>query len=286
MITAADLLAFNFRFDNVVSPSPLHMPFAPASFPYIDMKSQLKVQMDFSNYRCTNLHHGGLNSNKSLVFSIPSYTGIIGYMPKRFYNFVVNFGYPKDTILIYPEDSSTSDRFLDLSAVKYDLKDERHMNIRQTALPRLAVLYSYEVIEEETELLGRLGSDSFDPHHAVLLSEKPKGGFSGQKEKIAEPILLNQLNSDEVVGTFENQGPAIVLFSESYDKGWKAFVDGREVPVYPANYNFMAGLVDAGRHEVRFKYEPATFYLAAKIAVFGLGIFILGVMAGWVRRKS
>jgi len=285
LITTADLVAFNFRFDNVVSPSPLHMPFAPASFPYIDMKASLKAQMDFSNYRCTNLHNGGLNSNKNLVFSIPSYTGIIGYMPKRFYQFVVQFGYPKDTILIYPEDSSENERFLDLSAVKYDLKDDKHMGVRLTALPRLAILYAYQVIGEDTELLARLASDSFDPHHTVLLSERPKEGFISQKEKTAEPISLNQINSDEVVGTFESEGPAMLLFNESYDRGWKAFVDGREVSVHRANYNFMACPVGAGHHEVRFKYAPMIFYLAARVAGLGLGIFILGIIVGWVRRK-
>lgn len=284
VLTAMDLLAFNLRFDNIVAPSPLHMPFAPASFPYQDMKAALKAQLDLVNYRCTNLHNGGLNSNKNLVFAIPSYTGIIGYMPKQFYHFAVNFGYPKDTILIYPEDSSGDERFLDLSAVRYDLKDPSHFNIRQTALSRLALLYSYQVVAEEAKLLEALKSDSFNPQQTVLLSQEPQEGFRGQKGKTAEFISLLQPTSDEVTGYVESKEPAIVLFSESYDPGWQAFVDGKATAVYPANYDFMACLVNAGQHEIRFTYVPVSFYISARIAALGLGIFVFSIIIGWMRR--
>jgi len=286
VLTTADLLVFNLRFDNIVAPTPVSMAFAPVSFPYVDIRADVKNQLDLWNYRCTNLHKSGVNSNKNLVFAIPTYTGIIGYMPKRFYNLVTHFGYPKDTILIYPDDSSDSERFLDLSAVQYDFEEDGQVIVRPNALSRLMAFYSYAVIPEETKLLEVLKSDSFNPREKVLLSMDPPGDFFPKVEKPAETIILKQVTRDEVMGLIETQDPALILFSESYDKGWRAFVDGVPTPVYQANYNFMACLVKAGRHEIKFKYQPKSFYVSARITRIGLCVFLLAVMVGLMRRKK
>lgn len=46
-----------------------------------------------------------------------------------------------------------------------------------------------------------------------------------------------------------------LVFSESLIPGWKAYVDGQEVPIYFANYIFQAVRVPAGEHRVRFEYK-------------------------------
>jgi uncharacterized membrane protein YfhO len=57
-------------------------------------------------------------------------------------------------------------------------------------------------------------------------------------------------------------------------------VDGKNVPVKIANFNFMAFEINAGRHEIRLRYAPSTFYFALGITVLGLILF-MGVL-GWL----
>jgi hypothetical protein len=54
----------------------------------------------------------------------------------------------------------------------------------------------------------------------------------------------------------------LLYWADGYDSEWRAFVDGRRVPVYRANLNFKAITVPSGRHEVTFEYEPSLFRLA------------------------
>ncbi|MBK8028848.1 MAG: YfhO family protein [Chloroflexi bacterium] len=56
--------------------------------------------------------------------------------------------------------------------------------------------------------------------------------------------------------------------------GWKATLDGESVPIYRANLMFRAVQVDAGLHEVVFRYEPAWAAPALLITVVSLVILL------------
>jgi hypothetical protein len=48
-----------------------------------------------------------------------------------------------------------------------------------------------------------------------------------------------------------------LYFSDGYSRHWKAFLDGRPVPIYIANAAFKAIEASKGRHHVEFLYDPA-----------------------------
>jgi len=277
-IVAFDLLIFNFRNDNLAAPS-YHKAgsFYAVAFPYRDMQEDIKKKMDLVNYRVSLMHNAGLNANKNLIFSVPSYTGIMGYMPKRFLEFIHAFGYPKDTILIYPEDDIANERFLDLSSVKYVIEENGTLTQRPTALSRLHLFYSYEVIRIDELMLFCLTAESFNHTQKVLLHDDLKGGLRRNTRKSSKPIPIEESSSDGIMANVAAEDFAFVLFNESYDKGWKAYVDGKEVSVIIANYNFMACAVEPGLHKVVFKYEPKEFFIARNISLFGMIVFVLGI---------
>ena len=74
----------------------------------------------------------------------------------------------------------------------------------------------------------------------------------------------------------ERAGWLVLL--ESYDPGWRAWVDGRAVPVYPANGLFQAIAVPAGVHRVRWVYFPSSLILGGigtLLGVIGIGCGLL-----------
>jgi uncharacterized membrane protein YfhO len=61
-----------------------------------------------------------------------------------------------------------------------------------------------------------------------------------------------------------------LVLADSWYSGWEAMIDGQEVPLLHADYNFKAVAVGAGTHQVQFVYRPLSFYL-------GMGISLLAI---------
>ena len=72
------------------------------------------------------------------------------------------------------------------------------------------------------------------------------------------------------------------MFSEIYyDKGWNAYVDGKPMPHFRANYVLRAMRIPSGKHTVEFKFEPSTYYTGEKISLAG-SVLLLLLFAGGV----
>jgi hypothetical protein len=70
----------------------------------------------------------------------------------------------------------------------------------------------------------------------------------------------------------------LALFSEVYYRdGWKAYVDGDEVPHFRANYILRAMVVPAGNHRIEFRFEPASFRFGSRVSLAGSLLLLLAV---------
>ena len=71
----------------------------------------------------------------------------------------------------------------------------------------------------------------------------------------------------------ENDG-VFVLSEVWYPEGWKATVDGIEVPLVRANYILRALPIKAGRHTVKLRFEPSGRKLAGFTSGIGTAILL------------
>ena len=80
--------------------------------------------------------------------------------------------------------------------------------------------------------------------------------------------------------------PGYLILDDSAYPGWKATLDGRAVAWQPANENFRAVAIPAGRHVIRFSYRPASVLIGAILTVLcALGLLALATLGFvWVRR--
>jgi uncharacterized membrane protein YfhO len=78
----------------------------------------------------------------------------------------------------------------------------------------------------------------------------------------------------------------MLVVLDNYFPAWKAFVDGREVPVHRANHTFRAIAVPAGDHTVTFRYDPAELRTGAGISLVVLSLLLAVILVtAWRDRR-
>jgi hypothetical protein len=142
----------------------------------------------------------------------------------------------------------------------------------------------------EGDALPALLDPGFDPRAEVLLAEAVTAGAASAAAAPAKlstggssaRVVARTADSLEVAAQLD--APGVLVVTEAFDEGWLAEIDGRPAPVVRANGLFRAVRVEAGRHEVRFRYRPPA--VVAGTAVSAGGLLVLGWLAAGQRRRS
>jgi len=130
------------------------------------------------------------------------------------------------------------------------------------------------VIKDKEERLGMLRNPDFDPTRTVVVEEPlalpSTSGVPGNVRWISRKNASLQLK-------VENDTPGVLVLSQTFYPGWKAFVDGMQTPVFPANHALTGIAVDAGFHDVVFTFDPLSFkigLLLSFVSTLGLGALL------------
>ncbi len=85
--------------------------------------------------------------------------------------------------------------------------------------------------------------------------------------------------------TVVREKESLVFFSVPFDKGWTAFVNGKEAEIIKANIGFMAVNVGEGVSQIEFKYTTPYLALGIQISIAALGIFAIYLIISLITRK-
>ncbi len=77
---------------------------------------------------------------------------------------------------------------------------------------------------------------------------------------------------NEVTVEAEATQPSILVLTDVYFPGWRAEIDGKAAEIYRVNAVFRGVKVDAGRHTVRFIFDPMNLKI-------GFALFTVGLIA-------
>jgi hypothetical protein len=73
-------------------------------------------------------------------------------------------------------------------------------------------------------------------------------------------IRLIENRNDIILYESESTQPQFAVFSEIwYDRGWRALVDNKELPIIKTNYALRGLSLPPGKHRIEFRFEPKTY---------------------------
>jgi len=132
--------------------------------------------------------------------------------------------------------------------------------------------------------------DSFDPKKEAFIHQEFKAQID--EKRLGRPvnanISLTSYRPDHLIYEYTAPNDVMAVFSEIwYDKGWKAFVDGSEIPILRADYVLRAAQLPGGNHQVEFKFEPQSYYMGENISLIASILLVLGLAAAiWLENRK
>ncbi|HEY8147280.1 MAG TPA: hypothetical protein VIG06_31590, partial [Kofleriaceae bacterium] len=87
----------------------------------------------------------------------------------------------------------------------------------------------------------------------------------------APPVAgrIRELGRNRLVAEIDAPAAGIVVIHESWFPGWRAWVDGAEVTIVPANAAFRGLAVGPGHHEIVMEYSPRGWLALALVSLLG-----------------
>ena len=152
----------------------------------------------------------------------------------------------------------------------YDGPDAR-LYANPHALPRAWVVGGRREVPDEDEQLRAIAHPAFDPRReAIVSSPIAAGGEGGEAE-------ITRYEPDRVELTARSRGNGIAVLSDVHYPGWKATLDGREVPIHRVDYLLRGVAVPGGEHRIVMTYEPWSWRIGWIVTLIS-ALALLGAM--------
>jgi hypothetical protein len=145
-----------------------------------------------------------------------------------------------------------------------------------SALPR-AILVPEAIPIPASRAVAAALDPAFDPRRAALLEANVTIAPDGRWVASEAAVRLASRESGRIELDATAPAPAVLVLFNSFERGWRARIDGTETPVYRADAAFLGILVPAGRHRIRFEYRPRG--LREGLAVGAAGLLGLALAA-------
>ncbi|WP_194850440.1 YfhO family protein [Nonlabens antarcticus] len=293
VLIMVDLIGFNQNFisykdtpqeqSNFVSARDYDVPFLPTS-------ADRKISEDPGFFRVYDLLVDPFNSGRSPYFH-RSLGGYHGAKPKRMEELADFYLRDENGALIQGVTPQNAE-ILNMFNVKYILgsTEEGVQTIpNETNLGPAWFVKEYKTVANANEEIMALSQ--LDSNRIAFLQNNQKEliGIQTIGADSTSNIILDSFAPENLSYTSNNLQPGLAVFSEAYyPHGWKATIDGKEVPIAKVNFALRGLNVPAGTHKIEFTFEPEvvatgnTIMLASNIL---LGLLILGSAAVWFRKS-
>ena len=155
------------------------------------------------------------------------------------------------------------------------------------AFPRAWVVHDVRP-NNDGEGLAQLASGTADGR-TVAFVDGPLPAVSPPAPGSVESVTITGRENNRLTADVVAAAPGLAVFSEVYEEGWKAWVDGVPVDILRTDHALRGIPVGPGEHTIEFRYEPESIRVGLLISgVSGAGV--LGILAlasaRWLRELA
>jgi membrane protein YfhO len=170
----------------------------------------------------------------------------------------------------------------------------KEVNVYEVArvLPRASLFRAVEVLPED-QVLPRLKDPAFNPEQKVILSQESLSNedtaavqslTKGPKTPSAAASITSY-DSQHVRIEADADSSTLLMLNDANYPGWRAYLNGKRVPILKADYLFRGVVLPAGRNVLEFAYEPTSYRLGALVTTGTLASLALVAGLAFRRRR-
>ena len=276
LLSSIDILAEGRRYlnDNMFQTAEDQeaQNFAPSS-------SSQQILQDTGYYRVLNLASDVFNDALTSYF----HNSIGGYNPAKLAIY--------QDLITYQLSNKLNINVLDMLNTKYVItKNQQGEVVQQNPGNLGACWFAKQVAFVKDDAAAMRALDNNNPADSAIVeeAEKSKIVFMPVPDSTAK-IQLIKNDNDIITYTSSSSTNQFAVFSEIYyDRGWKAYIDNKEVPIVRTDYVLRGLAVPAGKHSIRFEFKPASFYNSETISIIASAIvwLLLGFTAFLIIKRK
>ena len=135
-------------------------------------------------------------------------------------------------------------------------------------LPRAFVAKRIVELSDPAERLAYLGRPDYDPRVAVV--EETLDGLLEPESEVLGEVSIESYEPRRVVLRAELQQPGMVVLADAWDAGWVALVDGEPAPIHRVDHALRGVWVGEGASRIEMHHDPASFRIGTWLAALGL----------------
>lgn len=219
--------------------------------------------------------YAGIHTGLLQPFGIEELWAYDGILPDRMWTFLGNIGGGERDRL---EPLTSTEWYLYLPAVASEQGARKLTGLTfvesvdgidlyrsERAFPRAFLVGHVESVADPTELFERLRDPAFDPRSAALVEGLPPHAVVAEGSHQGTAEIVQRTSTTASVEVNANADSVLVI-TDAYYPGWRAYLNGRPTAVFPAYHAFRGVQVPRGTHRVEFRYEPTSFRLGMLIS--------------------
>lgn len=144
-------------------------------------------------------------------------------------------------------------------------------------LPRAWFVDEVRQVSPADSILELMSSESFDPRRIAYVESPVQSVSKPQSSQVKQ----TKAEMHELEYELSTDKDAFLVLSEVYyPAGWKATLDGKDIPIQAANYALRGLRIPAGQHQLRLVFAPDSYKRGVTFSLIGLLVSILALGAG------
>ncbi len=182
----------------------------------------------------------------------------------------------------------STEMYFDLENVKYKTVTQGNrlaLVANPTYLPRAFMVYRTHSAPSEDSLVAYMSSPAFDERSIAALEEPAPPGFTQDTSHVPWTAEVTGYSDNGITVHVRTDRPGMLVVSETFFPGWRAFLDNGEVPIIRCDYKLRAVVMPGGDHILRMVFAPTSYKIGSMATVASLLICGGGITISELRKR-